>query len=297
MSAQHKGTLMILASAAGFATLTIFIKLAYMAGANTITILTMRFMLSSIILWPMLKLRGISVNIGAKTITRLCLMGALGYGVTSTCLTLAINHLPASLAAMLFYIYPALVTLISFAAGDEQIAWHKSLALAICFGGLLLILGVSFSSINLTGVLFGLCAAAVYSGYIVVGNRVLKNINPLVATTYVCSSAGVAFTVIGLVQNSLVLSLPPAGWLAMAGIALPGTILGILLFFAGLCRIGAANASIISTTEPLITVLLSVALLDDKISLFQAFGGLLVIAGIMILQLWKRPSASLASQH
>lgn len=290
MSAQHKGTLLVLASAAGFATLAIFIKVAYLAGANSVTILTMRFMLAAFLLWPILKLRNISVHIDAKTRLRLCLLGALGYGTMSACFAVSIEYVPVPLAALLLYTYPALVTLLSFAIGDEQITWYKSLALTICFTGLVLILGVSSGGVNPIGIMLGLSAAVLYSGYIVIGNRLLKNIHPLVATMYVCSAAGAAFTAIGLFQGSLILALPPLGWLALAGIAVLGTIVGILFFFAGLSLIGAANASIISTTEPLITVLLSVALLGDSISLLQALGGMLIIASVIILQLRSRPA-------
>lgn len=292
MFKKHAGSFMVVASAAGFATLAIFIKLAYDAGVNTITILAFRFLLAALILWPILKLRNIPFNIKPKTIVQLCLMGALGYGTMSTFFALSIEHLPVSLAAMLLYTYPALVTLLSFAVGDEHITWHKCIALAICFSGLFLILGVSFASISTIGVLLGMGAAVVYSGYIVIGNRVLKNVHPLVATTYVCSAAAAAFILIGLAKGSLILTMPVNAWLSLAGIAILGTIVGILFFFAGLSRIGAANASIISTAEPLITVLLSVTLLGDSVSLLQSLGGLLIIAGIIVLQLWNTPAAS-----
>ncbi len=296
MFQQHIGSLMVVASAAGFATLAIFIKLAYDAGVNTITVLTARFALAALILWPIIKIKNIPFRIGTKTIIQLCLMGALGYGTMSTFFALSIEHVPVSMAAMLLYTYPALVTLLSFAVGDEIITWPKCLALVICFSGLFLILGVSFASVSMLGVLLGLGAAVVYSGYIVIGNRVLKNVHPLVATTYVCTSAATAFIVIGLIKGNLTLLLPLSGWLALAGIAILGTIVGILFFFAGLSRIGAANASIISTAEPLITVLLSITLLGDSVSLLQGIGGLLIIAGIIILQLWNAPAKNQASE-
>ena len=60
MNPQQLGALMVLLSAAGFATLAIFIKLAYAAGANTLTILTLRFTLASLMLWAILKPMGLS---------------------------------------------------------------------------------------------------------------------------------------------------------------------------------------------------------------------------------------------
>ena len=286
MNPQYTGALQVAASAAGFATLAIFIKFAYAAGASTTTILAWRFTLATICLALLLKFRGISLVLDKRMILRLALLGGLGYGTMSTFFALSIKYVPASLAAMLLYTYPAIVSVLSFFIGDERYTWQKGLALSVCFSGLFLVLGVSFDNANMLGFVFGLGAALVYSVYIVAGNRLLQNTNPLVTTTYVCASAAVVFLVSGLVSDSLNWALPLEGWLSIIGIALLATIVGIVGFFAGMSRIGAINASIISTLEPVITVLLSVALLHEKITLLQVGGGILILGGILFLQLW-----------
>lgn len=286
MKDQHTGALLAVASAAGFATMAIFIKFACAAGANIITILAGRFAIASICLVLILKLRGISMAVDKHLMKRLILMGGLGYGSMSLLFALSVKHLPASLAAMLLYAYPAIVSVLSFFMGDEQYHWQKGLALSVCFSGLFLVLGVSFDNISILGTIFGLGAAIVYSAYIVIGNRILKDADPIVTTTYVCVSAAAVFVLVGCVSGTLILNLPPQGWLAIIGIALLPTIVGIMGFFAGMSRIGATNASIISTLEPVITVLLSVALLNEEITPLQVSGGVLILGGILILQLW-----------
>lgn len=286
MNQQHTGAVLVALSAAGFATLAIFIKFAYAAGANTITILAGRFVLATICLALILKLRGIPLTLDKDLKKRLFLLGGLGYGSMSMLFALAVMYLPASLAAMLLYTYPAIVSVLSFFIGDEQYRWSKGLALAICFSGLFLVLGVSFDNVSLLGFILGLGSAVVYSVYIVVGNRLLKNTDPLVTTTYVCAAAAVVFVLSGAATNTLIFSLPAQGWLSIIGIALFATIVGIMGFFAGMSRVGATNASIISTLEPVITVMLSVALLNEKITPLQISGGMLILVGILILQLW-----------
>ncbi|WP_084574278.1 DMT family transporter [Sporomusa malonica] len=287
---QHTGALLVAASAAGFATLAIFIKFAYAAGANIITILAGRFVIAAICLALILRMRGISLAIDRNLMKQLFFMGGIGYGAMSLLFASSLKHLPASLAAMLLYTYPALVSVLSFGLGDEQYTWQKGLALAICFSGLFLVLGVSFDNLSMLGLVFGLGAAFVYSVYIVVGNRFLKNVNPMVTTTYVCASAAAIFILVGTVTGTLILNLSLQGWLAIIGIALLPTIIGIMGFFAGMIHIGATNASIISTLEPVMTVLLSVALLNEKITPLQVGGGVLILGGILILQLWAGKS-------
>lgn len=294
---HHLGALLVLASAAGFATLAIFIKIAYAAGANLLTVLTIRFLLAALLLWIILKPLGISPHITKKTAVQLFLMGTIGYGSMSFLFAAALQYLPASLAEMLLFTYPVIVSLLSFIIGAEQFNWLKGLALAICSGGLFLILGVSLANISQLGVILGLSGAIIYSCYILVSNQVLKDIHPLVATTYVCSSAALTFLVYAGTTGQLILTLSLSGWLALLGIVIFGTIVGILFFFAGIAKVGATNASIISTAEPIITVLLSALVLSEHLTLLQIFGGFLIIASILILQLCTASKVNEKTEH
>ena len=70
--------------------------------------------------------------------------------------------------------------------------------------------------------------------------------------------------------------------------------LAISLFLAGLPRVGAARAALLSTWEPVVTVGLAVVLLGDRLSLVQVLGGALVLIAVVVVQgaqLW-RPGAS-----
>lgn len=285
MNNQLKGSLFIMISATGSATLSIFTKYAFTAGANIITIISIRFLLAALFLLLVLKSRHISPFINFKLMVQLCLMGAIGYGGMSILFANSLHYLTASLTGMLLYTYPAMVTLLSFWVGDEQFSTGKMIALFICLAGLSLVLGVSSADAPLSGILSVLGAAVIYSVYIVISNRILKRVNPLTATTYICVSTGMIAFLYGLLDHSFIWHLPIQGWLAILGITIFPTIIGILCFFSGLNLIGPANAAILCTLEPLITVLLSIALLGETITYSQISGGLFIISGIIILQL------------
>jgi drug/metabolite transporter (DMT)-like permease len=291
MANKNRGAWFIVASAAGFATLGILIKYAFAGGANITTILAGRFLIAAALMFLLLRLRGISLAVGTKTAVQLVLMGAVGYGGMSMLYANSIHYLPASLTGMLLYTYPALVAVLAVAAGDERFTAIKGLALVICSVGLVLLLGASFSGANLEGVLSVLGAATIYSCYIVIGNRVLKNVEPLVTSFYVCTSAGLTFLFYGLATGELTLALSPTAWLSIVGVALFPTVIAVLGFFAGLRLVGATNAAIISMLEPLITVLLSALLLGERITAVQACGGGILLSGALILQLWGRDAS------
>ncbi|MPM76773.1 hypothetical protein SDC9_123772 [bioreactor metagenome] len=129
MTKRTSGTLMVLVSAAGFATLAIFVKYAYAASVNTVTMLTGRFLLAALVLWAVVIARKIPIVTDKLIVIKLCLMGVFGYCVMSMMFASSLYYLPASLSAMLLYAYPALVSIIAFAIGDEIFSWNKGILL------------------------------------------------------------------------------------------------------------------------------------------------------------------------
>ena len=290
MHDRNRGASYIVLSAAGFATLGIFIKYAFAGGADICTMLAGRFLIAALCLWLFLRLRRIPCTVPLQTAGRLALMGAAGYGGMSLLYANGIRYLSASLTGMLLYTYPALVTLIAVALKDERLNARKTLALFICFAGLVLVLGASFGGARLAGVLSILCASVIYSLYIVVGNRILKRLDPRVTSLYVCGFAGLAYLSYGLATGGLWHRLTPGGILAILGLAVFPTLFGVLGFFAGLRLIGATDASFISMLEPFITVLLSALLLGERIGFLQSVGGVALLGGAVILQATGRGS-------
>jgi drug/metabolite transporter (DMT)-like permease len=78
-------------------------------------------------------------------------------------------------------------------------------------------------------------------------------------------------------------------YLAIVACAIVGTVLSVGTLLAGIERIGASMASVLSTVEPATTVLLAVLFLDESSSAVQLVGGLLLVAAIVLCQRARRP--------
>ena len=74
-----------------------------------------------------------------------------------------------------------------------------------------------------------------------------------------------------------------AGWGWLAGIAVVSTVAAVSLFFAGLKRVGPTTASILSTVEPVVTVVLAFLVFGELLGVLQLVGGALVIAAVLVL--------------
>ena len=132
---------------------------------------------------------------------------------------------------------------------------------------------VSFiSMISMLGIALGVAAALIYSIYILVGNRVLKEEDPLAAATVVMLSAAAVFGLL-VMGGAPRFPVTPAGWAAVLAIALVSTVIAMVGFFAGIKRLGAADAATLSTLEPVVTFVLAAVFLDEPVTLLQTAGG------------------------
>lgn len=281
---KFAGVLLIALSASAFGAMAIFARFAYAAGADVYGLLAVRFVLAAIAMGVVLRVRGIGLP-PLRRVLALAAMGGIGYVSQSYCFFSALNHAQASLVALLLYLYPLFVTILAAIFLKEKLTTAAVIALVLCSVGAGLTVGGGQGSP--LGIALGLAAAVIYSVYIVVGARVTAGVNAIATTTVICTAAAVVYVAIGILRSSA--GVPPqfpstaGGWLALLAIALVSTVLAILTFFAGLQRLGAAKASMLSTLEPVVTVLLAAALLGEQIGMAQAVGGGLILLGVLWL--------------
>ena len=86
--------------------------------------------------------------------------------------------------------------------------------------------------------------------------------------------------------------IPGAAWPLLVSIGFLGTFLAIQTFYAGSRRIGAAQAALVSTVEPLIIVTLAFVFLRETLGPIQLVGAALIIVGVLVAQTAERPAGS-----
>lgn len=292
-SATTTGTFLTVISALSFSALSIFGVMAYRAGANLVTSQGFRFLIAALVLWVALLVRRIPLPRG-KTALQLLLMGGVGYVTQATLFFSSIDQdrLSPALAGLLLYTYPALVTLLAWFSEGQRPTSEQFFALTLTLAGVALVLLVPGAAARFTGAgaAFALASALFYSFFIIISNRVLRQSRPDVATAYIATGAATVFLSFGALSGRLV-SVAPLGWGAIVGMGVIATVMALMLFFAGMARLGPTRASIISTLEPVGTVLLSTLLLGDRLSLGQLAGGALVLIGVLWIQR-GRPASS-----
>jgi drug/metabolite transporter (DMT)-like permease len=294
---------MCIASAACFGAMAIFGKLAYDEGATVGTLLAVRFALAGGIFWAFVATSGTLHEVRALSRGDLLLglgLGAFGYAAQAGFFFSALERIDASLLSLVLYTFPAIVAAAAVVLGREHMTGRRLLALFLSLGGLALVVGgAGAGKLDALGVALGLGAACVYSTYILTSQGISGRLRPSVLSALVCTGAAVSLTI----GSALLGELRPGeltgtGWGWLAGIAVVSTVGAVGLFFAGLSRVGPTAASILSTVEPLVTVILAFLVFGETLGLVQIAGGALVLAAVLVLNSGRpQPAPAAPVEH
>jgi drug/metabolite transporter (DMT)-like permease len=274
-----------LVSAAGFGSLAVFGKQAYAGGLGVVGVLAIRFLVAAPLLVGLALAARRSLRVGWPVAWRLLGLGGIGYAIQATLFFNALTRISAGLASLLLYLYPALVTAGAVALGRARLDRATVAGLALSLAGIVGVLGLPGERLDALGVALGLASAGWYTGYILVGEYLLRGVDPLAASAYVTSGAMVTFLGAAVLSGGRVLEATPGAYAAAGAMAVVGTALAIATFLAGMARVGSSWASIASSFEPVFTVALGVAVLGDPLGPGKVAGGLLVVAGAVLLPL------------
>jgi drug/metabolite transporter (DMT)-like permease len=222
-----------------------------------------------------------------------------------------LETVPASLAGVLVYLYPAVVAVLSVRFVTRLAGRRPWVALAIAMVGVVLALGgIDVANVPpATGLALILASPLIYAGWIILSARLAgegsarralesraagRADDDAVASALMISATAAMF-VTGAIATGRELApaaIPPTAWPYLGAIGFASTFLAIQTFYAGSRRIGAAQAALISTVEPLIIVSLAALVLHETLAPIQLAGAALTIVGVLIAQTGDRPSGA-----
>ncbi len=283
-TADRLGIALVLVSAVGFGTLGIFGIYAQRVGLSIPTVLTYRFLVAAVVIWGVLAVSGRFRPLRGRTLAVALALGALGYATMSGLYFFGLEFMTAGMVGIVLYTYPAFVVVLAAATIGERLTRRTAVALALALGGIALVVGADPAGASPTGVVVVLGAAGAYAAYIVTSRAVLETVDPLVLTAYVLPAAGATFVGISAFTGGIVVPTSPDAWGVLVGVATIATAVPVLAFFAGIERIGASRAGIVSTAEPVVTVILGALLFAEPVTAATVGGGACVLLAVVLLR-------------
>lgn len=294
---RRDGIILILLSVFGYSLFPVWVRFLSDAGLGSLDIAAWRFIFAVPLVW-------IAVSVRGRQPLRVPLPRR-GLLLSGSIMTLAavtgvagLQLIPAAVYVLLFYSYPAIVALISFLRG-ERLARAEWFALGLTLVGIALTmpdLSAGFQAGgNALGVVYALVNAVAVAVYYVVTAKLLDECDDTPRASAYSVTGALLPLLVYVLFAGIAIPQDAGMWLLLVGFALVSSVLPMVTLNAGIQRLGASRAALISMVEPLLTLTWSFLLLGDTILPVQLLGGALILGSLVMLQLRQSPSDSRAS--
>ena len=202
----------------------------------------------------------------------------------------AYNYTTISTATICYYLAPVIVMFLSPFLLKEKLTPVKVLCIVAAMIGMLCIVGIDKSSMggnNIVGIVYGLSAACLYAGVVVL-NKFLKDISGRDSSVVELSVAAiflipyVIFTekisLAGVSSKSIIL-------LLIIGIVHTG--IAYLIYFTVIQKLESQTVAIYSYVDPISAIIMSAIILSESMSLLQILGGILILGSTFISEIYS----------
>jgi len=274
----RSGVLYALVTAVFLGSITTQAKLFYTEGGNAMTLMLVRFFVSTLVFGLFVLIRQQSFRVNTSERMGVLLVGCVWSGAMIFYL-LSVETISVSLAVLILYAYPLVVLLVSFATRQLPPSSRLISLFLLAFVGLYLALSTGKVELDTTGLVFAALASLGAAFTFIKGARIAPLLNPLVMTFWI-NFTGLVM-IVPLAYSSFVIEVTPAGLTALA-IATTFYIVAILCQFQALARLPAATAAFILNLEPVVSIILAVFILREQLTSVQWFGVALVIAVLTV---------------
>ena len=215
----------------------------------------------------------------------------MAMGINWILLFEAYKYTTVSVATLSYYFAPVIVTIVCPFLFKEKLTGKQILCFIMSTLGLVLITGIGDmgGGNDFIGILFGLGAAVFYATVILL-NKFIKNVEGIHRTFLQFLSAIIILLPYVLTTSGITLkNLNSTGWLNLLIVGLIHTGITYCMYFSSLKELPGQKAAILSYIDPLVAVLISVTILGETMSIWQAIGGILILGFTLWNEITQTP--------
>ena len=199
----------------------------------------------------------------------------------------AYKYTTVAMATLSYYFAPVIVTVASTVLFREGLTAKQISCFVMSTLGLVMVIGVSGGggSHDLLGILLGLGAAVFYAAVVLI-NKGIRRVSGLNRTFMQFLAAILVMTpYISMTGGSHLAGLDMTGAVNLMVVGVFHTGICYCMYFSSVRSLKGQEASILSYIDPVVAVILSVAVLHEPVSPLQAAGGFMIL-GFTVLNEW-----------
>ena len=264
-----------------------------LGGFGPVTLLAVELVTATVALWMVLLVRGYRrLRIWWLPV----LLGLLEPGLAYLGQTIGLSLTSAVNGAVISGLESAMVVLLAGLLLRETVTLPTALAVAVAFGGLLVLAGSGMSHVMSLGdflVAGGMLSASTYT---IAVKRFGDEVDPLALTAWQFTTASVAVTAVTLVRWQQGIESPPAAvparfWVAACIVGVAGYAVSFLLFNFVIGKVNAGSAAVVLNLIPVFGFFSAVLLLREGVGMGEATGAALISLSVLYFTIAERRAA------
>lgn len=285
MKSPAKGYLFVIISAIVYGFMPLGAKLIYAEGVNSLSLVLYRNLLAIPVMALLVKLQGDRLRITKEEFGKVTVLSLLGACITPLLLFLSYNYISSGAATTLHFIYPAAVVLGSTIFLREKTNRAALICVGLCTVGICLFYTPE-QNMDPLGTVLALMSGITFGSYVILlSHSSLRQMSGFKLSMYMSLVCSVIMVIVCLATGNLTAPATFKGWIACVLFSLALCIGAVYLFQQGAFLIGGQRASILSTFEPITSLIVGVIVFHEAISLRSGLGACLIIAATVGISL------------
>ncbi len=281
------GKIYLLISAFVYGIMPLFARGVYAGGSNAVTLIVLRSFLALPLLYAIIHIKKISLKLNKNDLLKILALSVPGNGAAMLSLYMSYKYISVGTATVIHYIYPIIVFAACVIFFGERLTAAKIVSLVLVSVGILMFMDSSEEP-DMYGIVTAFMSGVFYAFYVIFMDKSgIDNMNYLKLTFYVSLFSGISVLIFSLFTHTLDVTITAQGWILSVIISFLSTLAAIPLFQLGVKKEGASSAAVISTFEPITSIVTGAVFLNEKITVTGVIGCVMIFFGIAVIEMKK----------
>lgn len=277
-----KGYLFAIISAVIYGCMPLMATHIYADGVNPMTLVFLRNCLALPVLAILAFTQQKTLKVPAKSLLSTTVLSFFGCVITPILLFSSYQHMASGTATIFHFAYPAIVVIAGILFLKQKVQIGNIISVLLCVVGISLFYNPN-EPISFTGAVLALGSAFTFAAYVVLLSSTNQKITGFLFTFYIALAASIMTFIACIATNNLALPSSLKGWGLCLLFAISVTVGAVVLFQQATFMIGGEKTSILSTLEPITSVVIGILILKEKTNPVVYIGSALVVAASLLI--------------
>lgn len=278
-----KGILFTVSSAFLFGFTPVLAKSLYQYGLSSNMVVFLRYFLAILPLFIICKIRKIDMKVTRNELVKIGCIAIFGHSLTTITLYGSYAYISVGTATVLHFYYPIFVAVLSRILLKKTMSNLKKVLLLISTIGVSCFLN-SIGNGQMIGIFMSLFSALTFAFYMVATEKfALQKMDSFKITFYFALFVSFITFIVTVVNRDFTLHLSAQNWGNIIILSLATSVFGLVFLQTGIKMIGARDASILSTAEPITSLVFGALLLNEAIKFNEIIGSILILVSVITI--------------